>query len=134
MATRSPATWRAGSVLLQLCISIYATSPTLLAPANALSTLLTVESLLFAGMAAAASLGATGSYAVSPRAAAAKLALAVTCVLTTIAIGACFAWARVFLVAWPSRIDEQVPAICLLIGIAAQPLVAWTIVRLAYRR
>jgi len=30
----------------------------------------------------------------------------------------------VFLVAWPSRIDEQVPAICLLIGIAAQPLVA----------
>jgi hypothetical protein len=106
----------------------------LLAPANALSTLLTVESLLFAGMAASASLGATASYAVSPRAAAAKLALAVTCVLTTIAIGACFAWARVFLVAWPSRIDEQVPAICLRIGIVAQPFVAWTIVRLSYRR
>lgn len=101
---------------------------------NALTTLLTVESLLFAGVAAAASLSTATSFPVSPRAALRSLAFGVSLVLTTVAIGAAFAWARLFLHDWPARVDEQVPLICLAIGIAAQPVVAWTFVRLLFRR
>ncbi len=101
---------------------------------NALTTLLTVESLLFAGVAAATSLSTVTSLPVSPRAAARALALGVSLVLTTVAIGAAFAWSRLFINHWPTRIDEQVPVICLAIGIVAQPLVAWTVVRLLFRR
>ena len=101
---------------------------------NALITLLTVESLLFAGVAAATSLSTVTSLPVSPRAAARGLVCGVSLVLTTVAIGAAFAWSRLFLHHWPARIDEQVPIICLAIGIAAQPVVAWTVVRLLFRR
>jgi len=103
-------------------------------PSNALTTLLTVESLLFAGVAAATSLSSTTTLAVSPQWIARALALGVTVVLTTVAIGAAFAWSRLFLGSWPSRLDEQLPVICLAVGIAAQPIVAWTVVRLLYRR
>jgi hypothetical protein len=101
---------------------------------NALTTLLTVESLLFAGLAAATSLSSSSGLAVSPQSAARVLALGVALVLTAVAVGAGCAWARLFAHAWPSRLDEQIPLVCLLLGITAQPVVAWTAVRLIYRR
>lgn len=105
-----------------------------IAPGAALGTLLTVESLLFAGVAAATSLSSGTALAVSPQSAARRLALSVTVVLTTVAVGAGFAWSRLFVGAWPSRLDEQIPAICLAVGIAAQPVIAWSVVRLLHRR
>lgn len=111
-----------------------AADQSLFSPANALTTLLTVESLLFAGAGAATSLSATTTHPISPRLAARRLALGVSCALTAVALGAGVAWARVFLEVWPSRIDEQIPAICLVVGIAVQPVVAWTVVWLLYRR
>jgi hypothetical protein len=103
-------------------------------PTTALTILLTVESLLFAGLAAAVSLSSTTTLPVSPHAAARALALGIAAVLTAVAVGAGFAWSRLFVHAWPSRLDEQVPVICLAVGIAAQPIVAWIVVRVVYRR
>ena len=105
----------------------------LFTPSNALSTLLVVESLLFAGIAMATSLVSAQALAVSPQAAARALVLGLCGVLTLVAVGAGFAWGRIFLTIWPQRIDEQVPAICVAVGIAAQPIVAWFVVRLLYR-
>jgi hypothetical protein len=59
--------------------------------------------------------------------------LGIAAVLTTVAVGAGFAWSRLFVHAWPARLDDQVPVICLAAGIAAQPIVAWIVVRLLYR-
>lgn len=101
---------------------------------NALTTLLTVESLLFAGVAAAASLSSSTTLPVSPHAAARVLALSVAAVLTAVAVGAGFAWSRLYLHDWPTRPDEVVPALSLALGIAFQPVVAWTVARLICRR
>jgi hypothetical protein len=103
-------------------------------PSAALTTLLTVESLLFAGIAASASLNSSTALAVSPHSASRRLALATTLILTAVAVGAGFAWWRLFGHAWPSRMDEQLPVACLAIGIVAQPIVSWTVVRLLFRR
>lgn len=118
-----------------LVLSAISAAAPLFGPSNALATLLTVESLLFAALMGAVSLGSGGAFAVSPRAAARTLATAVAGVLTAVATGAAFAWERIFLVeAWPSRLDEQVPALCIAVGIVAQPVIAWTVVRLLRRR
>jgi hypothetical protein len=104
-------------------------------PGNALATLLTVESLLFAALLGAVALSSAPAFAVSPQAAARTLAVGVAGVLTGVAAGAGFAWARIFVVgAWPSRVDELVPAMCIALGIVAQPVIAWTVVRLLHRR
>jgi hypothetical protein len=104
-------------------------------PGNALATLLTVESLLFAALLGAVSLSSARVFAVSPRAAARTLARGVAAVLTGVAVGAGFAWARIFIAeSWPARVDEQVPAIGIALGIVAQPVIAWTVVGLLYRR
>lgn len=105
----------------------------LFTPSAALTTLLTVESLLFAGVAGAVAVSSTPGLAVSPRAAGQRLALGAAAVLTAVAVGASFAWARIFVVDWPSRLDEQIPAACLAVGVAAQPVVAWIMVRLLHR-
>lgn len=109
-------------------------SSSLFTPSNALTTLLTVESLLFAGVAAATSLSSSTALTISPQAAARTLALGATLVLTAVAVGAAAAWCRLFLHDWPSRLDEQVPVVCLAVGIAAQPIIAATVVRLLHRR
>lgn len=106
----------------------------LFTPSNALTTLLVVESLLFAGFATSLSLTSMATLAISPQRAARGLALGVCGVVTIVAVGAASAWARIFLETWPPRIDDQIPAICIAIGILAQPIVAWIVVRLLYRR
>lgn len=106
----------------------------LFTPSNALTTLLTVESLLFAGIASATALSSTTTLPISPHAAARALVLGLSAVLTCVAVGAAFAWSRLFLDDWPQRIDDQVPALCLAVGIIAQPIVAWIVAYLLHRR
>jgi hypothetical protein len=95
--------------------------------ANALTTLLTTESLLFAVFALTlsgpSSLGSTMSVAFWKRSA--KVGAST---LTFLATGAAVAWGHLFLCDWPSAFVDWFPVLAIAAGIIAQPLFAWAFV------
>lgn len=96
--------------------------------ANALTTLLTSESLLFAVFALTLSLGASTSAQVSLASAGRLIGIYAATLLTLLATGAAVAWGDVFLTDWPERFGQWFPAIVMAIGLAAQPVFAWLLV------
>lgn len=94
--------------------------------ANALSTLLTTESLLFAVFALSLNIGSSpDARTMISGVGAARCAAAL---LTVLATGALVAWGDVFLCHWPHRFGQWFPAAAMAGGIVAQPIFAWVFV------
>jgi hypothetical protein len=102
--------------------------------ANAVSTLLTTESLLFAVFAVTLSFGASAAARAPRPRDARRLACAAAGVLTLFGSGAAVAWADLFLDDWPRRFADWFPVATLAIGIVAEPMFAWTFVAHIYRK
>jgi Na+-transporting NADH:ubiquinone oxidoreductase subunit NqrB len=100
---------------------------------NALTTLLTVESLIFSSLSVATALGSSTSLARQARRASRFLVVSAASALTLVAVGAAAAWGELFLGHWPTRLGEQVPILCLAGGIIVQPGIAWVIAWLQVR-
>jgi hypothetical protein len=96
-----------------------------LSPVDALTTLLTTESLLLAVVGLAVTLGAPGGRRV-PRlpVRATYLAGAAVVVLAAVGAGAGFAWAELFLPTFPQGSGDRVIACTLLLAIASEPILA----------
>jgi hypothetical protein len=94
--------------------------------ADALRTLLTTESLVFAVFTSAVGLAAATPFGqrflVSPR----RLAFAAASFLTILAIGALVSWFDVFWGDWPGG-ATNFSVLCILVGIVAQPVFAWIV-------
>jgi hypothetical protein len=95
---------------------------------NALTTLLTTESLLFAVFALALGLSGTQLARTTLASAARNMAVSAAAVLTALASGAIVAWGDLFLRDWPARFGLWFPAATIAIGILAQPVFAWVVV------
>ena len=94
---------------------------------NALTALLSTESLLFTALNIALALSApTGKrLRMKPR----TFAIAAAGLLAIIASGALMAWFDTFLRNWPTGWYGVFPAICIAIGIVAQPPIAYLVAR-----
>jgi len=93
--------------------------------ANALATLLTTESLLFAALALAANLSTPGGRRIRDLPVSGEaLGAASVAVLALVAVGAVTAWGNIFLSPFPGRLDEIVICVSLLVAIVAQPVLA----------
>src|SRR5256885_6415692 len=93
--------------------------------AQALTLLVTMESLLFAGLnvGLALAIPVAGGRNIS-RAGAHRLAAFALGALTIVAAGAILAWWQVFADAWPGSALRVIEAVAVLIGIAAQPVLS----------
>jgi hypothetical protein len=102
--------------------------------AMALSTLLTVESLLFAALSVAVGLSgptaAVRNLQISPRA----LGMIVAAALGFVALGGFLCWTGIFLDSWPCDIRGALVALIIAGAIIGQPIVAWVIARGLGRR
>lgn len=96
--------------------------------ANALTTLLTVESLMFSALTVAVALSSNRGAPTRLLPEARRLAIAAAIVLTVIAFGATVAWCDTFL-RGDASFTRLAPAICIVVGILTQPGFAW---RLAF--
>ena len=94
--------------------------------ANAISTLLTTESLLFAVFALALSFPSSplARTAVSGR----QIVFWAAALVTLVASGAAVAWLNLFLAHWPARFGTWFPAVAIAGGIIAQPGFVWVFV------
>jgi hypothetical protein len=93
--------------------------------ANALATLLTTESLLFAALALAANLSTPGGRSIRNLPVPGEaLGAAAVAVLVLVAVGAVTAWGKIFLSDLPGSADEIVICVALLVAIVAQPVLA----------
>lgn len=101
---------------------------------QAMTTLLTVESLVFAVASVAIALMFNVDLPVNPEKGARVLMIGSAVVVSVLALGALVAWADQFLDDFPSGIGRLVPVFCLALGILAQPVLAWTIAWLTLRR
>lgn len=95
---------------------------------QALTTLLTTESLLFAVFSVALAFGSSGLTSVVSAGFARSMVKAVAVVLTVLGIGACTAWIEVFVGACTHGFTEWAPAFGIAVGVAAQPVFAWILV------
>jgi hypothetical protein len=105
---------------------------------NALTALLTTESLLFAAFGVAIGLGSSAAALTLQAPAARKLAVVSAVVLTFVGAGAMVAWTELFIVsAWPARFGEWFPVVAIAVGIVAQPtfagVFAWRLYQLPAR-
>lgn len=96
--------------------------------ANALTTLLTTESLLFAVFALTLSFGSSPVARAVPTSAARQIATSAAAVLTFLGTGATVAWIDLFICPWPARFVQWFPAVAIAVGILAQPIFAWAFV------
>lgn len=93
--------------------------------ANALATLLTTESLLFAAFGVAANFSTVGGRRLRKLLVPGEvLGGAAVLVLALVALGAVTAWSKVFLPEFPNAFDDIVIAVALLLAIIAQPVLA----------
>jgi hypothetical protein len=96
-----------------------------LAPVDALTTLLTTESLLLVVVGFAITFAAPGQNRVPNLPISAKcLATIAVFVLAAVGAGAGIAWSELFLPKFPSDPSNQVIACSLLLAIAAEPILA----------
>ena len=97
--------------------------------ANALSSLLTVESLLFAALALTGSLSAPSAgvrnLALKPK----TLGYIVAGFISAVAFGALMAWTKIFLEPGSCDFRRNVIAFVLLIAIVGQPVLSWVLAR-----
>ena len=101
----------------------HATQNGTLSPTDALILLVTVESLLFAALAVSVALAAP--FVRGP-----WLAWTITVVLAVISLGALMCWLELYAgSSWPCGFRAALTAIAILVGIAAQPLIAALIAR-----
>lgn len=92
---------------------------------NALTTLLTTESLLFAALGLAANLSSVGGPRIRKLPVSGEvLGGAAVLVLSLVAVGAVTAWSKIFLREFTNEWDDIVIAAALLLAIVAQPLLA----------
>lgn len=103
-------------------------------PVDAMSTLLTVESLLLATLSIALVLFASSGLPVRATNAARVLLVGLTLLIALVAIGAGVAWGDEFLGSWPTDLDQVIPVVCIAIGIAVQPVIAAVVTWLTYRK
>ena len=89
-------------------------------PTSALSTLLSVESFLFAALNVGIALSASTALGRRLRVSPGALAIASTTVLSLLAVGAGAAWWDLFS-QWPDSLTGQTQAVCLALGIVVQP-------------
>ena len=93
--------------------------------ANVLSTYVTMESLLFAGLSAAIALSAVGALARKTPVKPWLVARVTAVILAVVATGAALAWWDLFGGAdWPRGVNRKVEAVGILLGILAQPSIA----------
>jgi hypothetical protein len=97
--------------------------------ANALASLLTVESLLFAALSLATSLSTPGTRVRDLPLPAPVLGLLAASFLTIVAFGAAMAWWSIFVVDWPRDFRGNAVAIALATAIVGQPAFAWAAAR-----
>lgn len=98
--------------------------------ANVLTTYVTMESLLFAGLSAAIALSATGTLGRKTPIEPWIVATITAVLLMMIAAGAVLAWSDLFGGKnWPASCNRRFEAIGILLGIVAQPLIAAAIAR-----
>jgi hypothetical protein len=102
--------------------------------ANALTTLLATESLLFAVFAVTLGLGGSPPARTSLASSARNIAVWAAGVLTILASGAIVAWGDLFLDDWPARFGLWFPSTVVAVGALAQPIFAWVVVVNLYRR
>lgn len=101
-----------------------------LSPNDALILLVTVESLLFAALAVSVTLAGPSELGGPPFVRGPKFAWSITGVLATVSIGALMSWLELYAGShWPCEFRATVTALAILIGIAAQPLLAALIAR-----
>jgi hypothetical protein len=99
-----------------------------------LSSLLTLEGLLFAGLAAAGALASSRQGLKSTFPAAAWLARAAAASISLVAVGAEAGWVAVFAYHWPHGVARTVAVVCLAVGIALPPAAAWALAVLGFRK
>jgi hypothetical protein len=93
--------------------------------ANALATLLTTESLLFAALGLAATFSAVGGRRLRKLpVSGGALGGSAVLVLAIVAVGAVAAWSKIFLCPFPRAMGDIVIAVALLLAIVAQPAIA----------
>jgi hypothetical protein len=102
--------------------------------ANALTALMTAESLLFAVFAVTLSIGAGPTAKQADMRFVRRLAVAAAAVLTLLGIGGLISWCDLFVAEWPGRLAEWAPLVALAVGIVAQPVFAWAIAYYMTRR
>jgi hypothetical protein len=95
--------------------------------ANALASLLTVESLLFAALSVAVTLSNPGSRPRDLRVQPVTLGYLAVGFLGLVAFGAFMAWWSIFATDWPCSFRGSVIAGTLALAILGQPLFAWLI-------
>ncbi|HET9197130.1 MAG TPA: hypothetical protein VFN92_02605 [Solirubrobacterales bacterium] len=97
--------------------------------ANALSALLTVESLLFATLSVAVSFSKPGSRIPNLPLAPQQLGYFAAGFISIIAFGALMAWWSIFTEPWPCEFRGSVIALAIGLAIIGQPIFAWAIAR-----
>lgn len=97
--------------------------------ANALSALLTVESLLFATLSVAVSFSKPGNRIPNLPVKPETLGHIAAAFISIIAFGALMAWWNIFVESWPCSFRGSVIALALGLAIVGQPLLAWAIAR-----
>jgi len=96
-----------------------------LGPADALTLLLTVESLLLAALAAAVALMGPQAAGGRPIAVGGGLAALIAAAITMVAVGAGAAWSSLYITPGPRGLTAWIEAIALAVGIIAGPLFSW---------
>lgn len=97
--------------------------------ANALSTLLTIEGLLFAALSAALGLSNPGSRIRDLPIPAHALGYLAATFLSLVAFGALMAWWSIFAVDWPCSFRGASIAGTIAFAIVGQPVLAWIVAR-----
>jgi hypothetical protein len=92
--------------------------------ANALAALLTAESLLFAATTVGVGLSASSAFGALRPVRPFLLAVTATSILFVVAFGAATAWWDVYITSWRWTFSDVVQAVCILVGILAQPFFA----------
>ena len=108
--------------------------PTEFSSANALTSLLTTESLLFAVFGLTVSLGGSPAARIDLASPSRALAVVAACVLTLLALGAAVSWVDLFIGHWPGSFARWFPICTIALGIITQPMFAWMFVRSLFRR
>jgi hypothetical protein len=95
--------------------------------ANSLAALLSTESLLFAALNVGIAFGQRTSRGTSRRLSGRGLALIAAGLIAVVAVGAAAAWWRIFGAPWRHDFSTGLQALCLLVAIVAEPVVAFLI-------
>ena len=106
---------------------------TQLAPTDALTALLTIESLLFAVFSITLTFGSSGLTKSVTGGLVRRIAAATAAVLTVLSVGAGTSWVKLFVGSSTYGFAQWSPAIALAVGLIVQPVFAWIFVANLYK-